>query len=83
MITSMNPIDIIVLFVSVLVALISRASMKRILVRRLGKANAALLEIDFWKASSGEPFGRSLVVIEIVSWAAIIFFAAQLASACL
>lgn len=79
MITSMNPIDIALLFVSVLVALISRATMKRILVRRLGKANTALLEVDFWKASSGEVLGRSLVVMEVASWAAIILLVAMLA----
>jgi hypothetical protein len=75
----MNPIDIALLFVSVLVALISRAMMKRILVRRLGKANTALLEVDFWKASSGEALGRSLVVMEVASWAAIILLVAMLA----
>lgn len=79
----MNLIDIALLFVSVLVALISRASMKRFLVRRAGRANGALLEIDFWKASSGEALGRSLVVMELASWAAIVLLVAMLAAASL
>lgn len=79
MFTRMNPIDIALLFVSALVALVSRASMKRILTRRMGKANPALLEVDLWKASSGEALGRSLVVVEVSSWAAIILLVAMLA----
>lgn len=75
----MNPIDIALLFASVVVALASRSSMKRFLVRRVGRANAALLEIDFWKASSGEALVRSLVLVELASWAAIVLLVLQLA----
>ena len=75
----MNPIDIILLFASILVALVSRSSMKRFLVRRVGKSNAALLEIDFWKASSGEFLVRGIVLVELASWAAIVLLILQLA----
>jgi hypothetical protein len=75
----MKLIDIALLFASVIAALISRSSMKRILARRMGRANTSLLEVDFWKATSGEALGRSLVVIEVASWAAIILLVAMLA----
>jgi hypothetical protein len=75
----MNLIDIILLFAAALVALLSRSSMKRFLVRRVGKANTALLEIDFWKASSGEFLVRGIVLVELASWAAMILLVLQLA----
>jgi hypothetical protein len=75
----MDPIDIFLLFASIIVALVSRFSMKRFLVRRVGKANAALLEIDFWKASSGELLARGIVLVELASWVAIILLTLQFA----
>jgi hypothetical protein len=76
---AMNLIDIALLFASVLVALATRSTMKRFLVRRVGRANAALLEIDFWKASSGEALVRGIVLVELASWVAIVLLVLQLA----
>jgi hypothetical protein len=76
----MNPIDIALLFASVCLALVSRTMMKRIALRRLGRANDSLLEIDFWKATSGEALVRCLLFVEILSWLACILLAAMLAS---
>jgi hypothetical protein len=76
----MEPIDVALLFASVALALATRAAMKRFLAHRLGKANGALLEIDFWKASSGEALTRGLLFVELLSWAATILLVATLAS---
>ena len=76
----MDPVDIVLLFVSAALALAVRSAMKRVVARRLGKANDALLEIDFWKASSGEVLTRCLVFVEVLSWAATILLVAMLAA---
>jgi hypothetical protein len=76
----MEPLDIALLFSAVVFALASRAAMKRFVVRRLGKANESLLEIDFWKASSGEGLTRCLLFIELLSWGATILLLAMLAA---
>jgi hypothetical protein len=76
----MDPVDIVLLFLSAALALAVRSVMKRIVTRRLGKANDALLEIDFWKASSGEALTRCLVFVELLSWAATILLVATLAA---
>ncbi len=68
----MEPVDIALLFAAVIFALASRAAMKRLVVRRLGKASDALLEIDFWRATSGEALTRSVLLVELASWAAIV-----------
>jgi hypothetical protein len=75
----MDPVDIALLLASVVLALVSRARMKRVVARRLGKSSAALLEIDFWKASSGEGLTRCLVFVELLSWAATVLLVATLA----
>jgi hypothetical protein len=75
----MKPIDIALLFASVALALATRAIMRRFVARRLGKANDALLEIDFWKASSGEALMRCLLFVELLCWAATILLVAMLA----
>jgi len=79
----MDPVDIALLLASVVLALVSRSRMKRIVARKLGKSSAALLEIDFWKASSGEALARCLVFVELLSWAAIILLVATLAEGAL
>ncbi len=76
----METVAVVLLFAAVLLALASRAAMKRFVARRLGAAaNDALLEIDFWKASSGKPFTRCLLFVELLSWAAVAFLVARLA----
>jgi len=75
----MNPIDIVLLFAAAVLALISRAMMKRFALRRYGRANDALLEIDFWKATSGEALTRGILFVELLSWAACILLVAMLA----
>ncbi len=62
-----------------LIALASRAVMKRFVARKLGTASDALLEIDFWKASSGKPFTRCLLFVELLSWVVVAFLVARLA----
>jgi hypothetical protein len=74
----MDPVDIVLLFASVVFALISRAAMKRLVARRLGKASDALLEIDFWRATSGEALTRCLLFVELLSWAAILLLVVTL-----
>jgi hypothetical protein len=76
----MDPIDVALLFASALLALLSRSMMKRLALRRLGRANDALLEIDFWKATSGEALTRGLVFVELLSWLACVLLVAMLAS---
>jgi hypothetical protein len=76
----MNSIDIILLSASGLSALASRAMMKRFAVRKFGRANEALLEIDFWKATSGEALTRGILFVELLSWIACILLVAMLAS---
>lgn len=75
----MNFLDIGLLVLSVVVALVSRAMMKRYLVRQTGRANLSILELDSWRAGSGEVLGRSLVLLEIASWIAIILLVFMLA----
>jgi hypothetical protein len=75
----MNPVDIVLLFASVVLALLSRAMMKRFAFRKYGRANDALLEIDFWKATSGEALTRGILFVELLSWAACILLVAMLA----
>jgi hypothetical protein len=76
----MEPIDVVLLFASVLLALVVRAMMKRLAVRRLGRANDALLEIDFWRATSGEALTRGLIFVELLSWLASVLLVAMLAT---
>ena len=76
----MNAVDLVLLLASILLALVSREAMKRVVARRLGKASFALLEIDYWKASSGRAFCRCLVFLELLSWAAIAFLVASIAT---
>jgi hypothetical protein len=76
----MNSIDIILLFASGLLALASRAMMKRFAVRKYGRANDALLEIDFWKATSGEALTRGILFVELLSWIACVLLVAMLAT---
>lgn len=76
----MEPVDLALLLASVILALVSRAAMKRFVARRLGKSSDALLEIDFWKATSGEALTRCLVFVELLSWAATILLVTTLAS---
>ncbi len=66
-----------------IVALASRALMKRLLERWSGKVVASLLEIDFWKAASVRPIARLLLVAELASWAALAASVLALASAAL
>ena len=78
--SNMEILAVVLLFAVVLIALASRAVMKRFVRRRLGAAASdALLEIDFWKASSGKPFTRCLLFIELFSWAVVAFLVARLA----
>jgi hypothetical protein len=76
----MNPLDIVLLFAAGLLALLSRAMMKRFALRRYGRANDALLEIDFWKATTGETLTRGILFVELFSWIACILLVAMLAS---
>jgi hypothetical protein len=75
----MNPIDIVLLFAAGFLALASRAMMKRLAIRKYGRANEALLEIDFWKATSGEALTRGILFVELLSWVACILLVAMLA----
>ena len=75
----MEIIDIAFLFASVILALVSRIVMKRFVTRRFGKSSDALLEIDFWKATSGEALTRCLLFVELLSWAATVLLVAMLA----
>jgi hypothetical protein len=79
----MDLIDVTLLFASACLALFSRSMMRRLALRKLGRANEALLEIDFWKASSGEALSRGLVFVELLSWLACILLVAMLAGAAL
>jgi hypothetical protein len=79
----MDPVDIALLFASVALALAVRAIMKRLALRKLGRANDALLEIDFWRATSGEALTRGLVFVEILAWLACILLVAMLAGSAL
>ncbi len=76
----MDPTDIGLLFLSVILALISRSMMKRYLSRKTGKVVVQLLEIDFWKATSGDILARCLLLVELLSWAATVVLVAILAS---
>ncbi len=76
----MDSLDLFLLLASVALAIVSRAVMKRLAVRRLGRANAPLLEIDYWRATSGELLARGLILVELASWAAIVLLVAQLGS---
>ena len=75
----MEPLDIALLFAAVLLAIISRAVMKRFVSRRLGRSSDALLEIDYWRAASGESLARGLLFVELFSWAATILLIVMLA----
>jgi hypothetical protein len=66
----MEIIDIALLALALLLAIVTRAGMKRIVARRLGKASDALLEIDFWNATSGDVLSRALLLVELLSWGA-------------
>jgi hypothetical protein len=79
----MDPLDLALLVASVCLALLVRATMKRLALRKLGRANDALLEIDFWRATSGETLTRGLVFVELLSWLACILLIAMLASSAL
>jgi hypothetical protein len=79
----MDPIDVALLFASACLALLVRAMMKRLALRKLGRANDALLEIDFWRATSGEALTRGLVFVELLAWLACILLVAMLAGAAL
>ena len=76
----MDPLDVALLFAAVAFALASRAAMKRFVTRRLGKANVSLLEIDFWRAASGEGLTRCLLFVELLSWGATILLLAMFAA---
>ena len=76
----MEPIDVVLLFASVCLALLSRSMMKRLALRKFGRVNDALLELDFWRASSGAALTRSLVFVELLSWLACALLVAMLAS---
>jgi hypothetical protein len=76
----MDPVDIVLLFVSVALALLSRGMMKRLTLRRLGRANGPLLEVDYWRATSGEALPRGLLLVELASWVAILLLVAQISS---
>jgi hypothetical protein len=76
----MDSLDLILLFAAVAMALLSRTMMKRLALRRLGRANGYLLEVDFWRATSGESLARGLLLVELASWAAIILLVAELAA---
>ena len=76
----MEPVDIALLLVAVIFALVSRTAMKRFVARRMGKASDALLEIDFWRATSGEALTRSLLIVELASWAATVLLVVTLAT---
>jgi hypothetical protein len=73
-------LDISLLAASVAIALVSRMAMKRFVARRLGKASDYLLETDFWKAASGKAIARVLLLVELLSWASILFLVAKLAA---
>jgi hypothetical protein len=76
----MEPLDIALLVAAVLLAILSRAVMKRFVSRRLGKSSDALLEIDFWRAASGDGLTRGLLFVELLSWAATVLLIVMLAS---
>jgi hypothetical protein len=76
----MEPIDLVLLLASVVLALLSRSMMKRSTIRKMGRSNDALLEIDFWRATRGEPLARGLLAVEIASWLACLLLAATLAA---
>jgi hypothetical protein len=76
----MDPLDIVLLFAAAILALFSRATMKRLALRRFGRANEALLEVDFWRATSGEALTRGILFVELLSWLACILLVAALAS---
>lgn len=76
----MNPLDIALVIAAAAFAFASRRAMKRFVTRRLGKASDALLEIDFWRASSGEALTRCLLFIELLSWGATILLVAMIAA---
>jgi hypothetical protein len=76
----MEPVEIALLFAAVIFALVSRAAMKRFVARRMGKASDALLEIDFWRATSGEALTRCLLLVELASWAATILLVLTLST---
>ena len=76
----MDPLDVALLVASVAFALAARAGMKRVVARRLGKASDFLLEVDFWKASSGETLTRALLAVELLAWLATVLLVAMLAT---
>jgi len=75
-----DPLMLGLLGLSVLCSLGSRALMKRIAAARLGGVPDSLLEIDYFRATRGDPLGRSLLAVELLSWAATIVLTAALAS---
>jgi hypothetical protein len=79
----MDPIDVILLFAAAGLAFVSRRMMKRLASRRFGRANYALLEVDFWRASSGEGLARGLIFVELLSWLACLLLVAMLATGAL
>ncbi len=75
----MGFVDIGLLVAVVLLSLLTREAMKRIARRKLGKGSYALLELDFWRATTGEGLTRCLLFVELLSWAATAFLVASLA----
>ena len=76
----MATVAVVLLVADVFLSLVSRAVMKRFVARRLGAAASdALLEIDFWKASSEKPVMRCLLFVELLSWVAVALLVARLA----
>jgi hypothetical protein len=76
----MQFLDFALVLAAVVFALASRAAMKRHVARRFGKASDSLLELDFWKATSGEGLTRCLLFVELLSWGATILLIAMLAA---
>ncbi len=74
----MNLLDVGLAFAAALFALASRRAMKRYVIRRLGRASDSLLEVDFWRASSGESLTRCLLLIEVLSWGATVLLVATI-----
>jgi hypothetical protein len=75
----MSATDILLAIAAASLALASRSLMKRSLERWTGKVVPGLLEVDFWKAASGRPFARSLLLVEIASWAGTVMLVLKVA----
>jgi hypothetical protein len=76
----MEAIDLVLLCISVVIALVARSRMKFFVRRKMGASNDALLEIDYWRVSSGEALTRSLVFVELGAWASTLVLVAILAA---